>query len=139
MTRRSIAVVVLGLLVTVTAQPSAGDARLQSIMRTKLSNTQVLLKAIVTADYREMDRAAAALARISEAEIVSWQSPPKPDYTDQAMMFMTTVDELRAAVKRRDIRAVGDEYSNLVSICIHCHTYVRDARLAALPSPRLLN
>ena len=40
-------------------------------MHTKLSNTQVLLKAIVTTDYKEIDRAAAALTRISESEIVS--------------------------------------------------------------------
>ena len=45
----------------------------------KLSNTQALLKAIVTTDYKEIDRAAAALNRISEMEIVSWQNPPKRD------------------------------------------------------------
>jgi cytochrome c553 len=133
-TIRRIAFVALGMLVMVTVQPSAGDARLQTIMRTKLSNTQVLLKAIVTTDYGEIDRAAAALSRISEAEIVSWQSPPRAEYTDQAMLFMTSVTEIRAAAKRHDIQAVGDEYSTLVSTCIRCHTYVRDARLAALPS-----
>ena len=49
-------------------------------MRAKLANTQSLLKAIVTADYKEIDRATQALSRISEMEIVSWQNPPKPDY-----------------------------------------------------------
>jgi len=128
----------LGLLLVVTAGHSAGQTRMQTIMRTKLSNTQVLLRAIVTSNFRDMDQAAAALSRISEQEIVSWQNPPKPEYTDQAMLFLTTVDELREAAKRRDIQAAGDEYATLVSTCIHCHAYVRDARVAALPAPALV-
>src|SRR5690242_21282289 len=42
------------------------DARMQAIMQNKLSNTQVLLKAIVTADYKQIDGAAAALNRIRD-------------------------------------------------------------------------
>lgn len=138
--KRRIAIAVLGVLVMVAAQPSSGDTRLQAIMRAKLSNTQVLLKAIVTTDYRTIDQAAAALGRISESEIVGWQNPPKPEYTQQAMLFLTAVDELRAAAKRRNIQAVGDEYGTLVATCIHCHTYVRDARVAGLlPPSRPLN
>ena len=135
--RRRFAVLGLALLLMAAAGPSAGDTRMQAIMRTKLTNTQALLKAIVTTDYKEIDRAASALTRISEMEIVSWQNPPKREYTDQAMIFMSTVDELSAAAKRRDIEAVGAEYSTLVTTCIHCHAYVRDARVASLMFPTL--
>ena len=131
MTIRRFAVLGLALL-AIAAQPASGDARLQAVMRAKLANAQSLLKAIVTADYKEIDRAALALSRISEMEIVSWQNPPKPDYTAQAMLFMSSVDGLREAASRRDMEAVGVEYSTLVSTCIHCHTYVRDARVASL-------
>ena len=131
MTFRRFAVLGLALL-ALAAQPASGDARMQAVMRTKLANTQSLLKAIVTADYKEIDRAALALSRISQTEIVSWQNPPRPDYTAQAVLFMTSVDGLREAAQRRDIEAVGTEYSTLVSTCIHCHTYVRDARVASL-------
>ena len=125
--------VILGLaLLALAVQPASGDARMQAVMRSKLAHTQSLLKAIVTADYKEIDRAALALNRISETEIVSWQNPPKPDYTAQAMLFMMSVDGLREAAGRRDMEAVGTEYSTLVSTCIHCHTYVRDARVASL-------
>ena len=137
MTRSRFAMFVVALFVMVAAQPSAGDARMQAIMRSKLANTQSLLKAIVTADYKEIDRAALALSRISEMEIVSWQNPPKPDYTAQAVLFMSSVDGLREAAQRRDMEAVGAEYSTLVSTCIHCHTYVRDARLASLTFQRV--
>lgn len=125
------------LLLAVAVRPASGDDRMQASMRTKLSNTQALLKAIVTTDYKEIDRAADALGRINEMEIVSWQRSPKREYTQQAMLFMTAVDDLRDASKRRDIEAVGAAYSTLVTTCIHCHAFVRDARAAALklPSP----
>jgi len=38
---------------------------MQAVMRTTLSNTQVLLKAIVTTDFKEIDRAAGALSRMT--------------------------------------------------------------------------
>jgi hypothetical protein len=125
------------LLIAVSALPASGDTRMQTIMRTKLSNTQALLKAIVTTDYKEIDRAASALGRINEMEIVSWQNPPRREYVEQAMLFMSSVDDLRAASQRHDIEGVGAAYSTLVTTCVHCHTYVRDARSASLrlPSP----
>lgn len=128
---------VLGLLLLfVAAVPRAsGDARMQEIMRTKLSNAQALLKAIVTADYKQIDRATAALNRISEMEIVSWQNPPKREYTEQAMLFMSSVDELRDASQRHDIEGVGVAYSALIATCVHCHAFVRDARQASIATP----
>jgi hypothetical protein len=133
---RHLALVGVVLLLAVAARPASGDARMQAIMRAKLSNTQVLLKAIVTTDFKEIDRAAGALSRISEMEIVSWQNPPKREYTEQAMLFMSSVDDLREAAQRRDIEAVGGAYSALITTCVHCHAYVRDARLASLPTLR---
>lgn len=132
MTLRPFAVLGLALLAMAGAQPSSGDARMQAIMRSKLANSQSLLKAIVTTDYKEIDRAAVALSRISEMEIVSWQNPPKRDYTEQAMLFMSAVDDLREAAQRRDIEAVGADYSALITTCVHCHAYIRDARVASL-------
>ena len=132
---RRLALIGFVLLVAVTAQPAAGDARMQAIMRTKLSNTQALLKAIVTTDYKEIDRAAAGLARINEMEIVSWQNPPKREYTQQAMLFMASVDDLKDASAHHDIEGVGAAYSTLIATCVHCHAYVRDARSASLRLP----
>ena len=123
------------LLMAATVRPASGDARLQAIMRTKLSNTQALLKAIVTTDYKEIDRAAAGLARINEMEIVSWQNPPKREYTQQAMLFMSSVDDLKQASAKRDIEGVGGAYSTLITTCVHCHAYVRDARSVSLTLP----
>jgi hypothetical protein len=130
-------IVLLSILVLLApgVGPASGDLRMRAIMHTKLSNTQVLLKAIVTTDYKEIDRAAVALTRISESEIVSWQNPPKREYTDQAMLFMISVDDLREASRKRDIEGVGAAYSNLITTCVHCHAFVRDARVASLSLP----
>jgi len=133
-TTRYLAAVALAVLAIAAVQQTPRETRMQTIMRSKLANAQSMLKGIATADYREIDRSAEALSRISEAEIVSWQNPPKPEYTTQAMVFMTSVDGLREAAQRRDMSAVGTEYSALVSSCIRCHTYVRDARVALLTS-----
>lgn len=121
------------LLIASGTPPASGDTRMREIMRTKLSNTQSLLEAIVTSDYKEIDRAAAALGRISEMEIVSWQNAPKREYAQQTMLFMSSVDDLREASRRRDIEGVGAAYASLVTTCVHCHAYVRDARQASLP------
>jgi hypothetical protein len=132
---RRLALLGFMLLMAVSSLPASGDTRMQTIMRTKLSNTQALLKAIVTTDYKEIDRAASALSRINEMEIVSWQNPPRREYIEQAMLFMTSVDDLRAASQRHDIEGVGAAYSMLVTTCVHCHAYVRDARSASLRLP----
>jgi hypothetical protein len=129
---RRLALLGFVLLLVVAIQPVSGDARMQAIMRTKLSNTQALLKAIVTTDYKEIDRAAAGLARINEMEIVSWQNPPKREYAQQAMLFMSSVEDLRQASAQRDIEGVGAAYSTLITTCVHCHAFVRDARSASL-------
>ena len=132
---RRLALLGFVLLMAVAVRPASGDARMQAIMRTKLSNTQALLKAIVTADYKEIDRAALGLARINEMEIVSWQTSPKREYTEQAMLFMTSVDDLRASSARHDIEGVGAAYTTLIAACVHCHAFVRDARSASLKLP----
>ena len=133
---RRLTLVGIALLAVVAVRPASGDARMQEIMRNKLSNTQVLLKAIVTSNFKEIDRAAGALRRISEMEIVFWQTPPRPEYTDQAMMFLLSVQDLREAAARHDMAAAGDAYAALVSTCVHCHTYIRDARRASLTTVR---
>jgi len=139
-TRRIVVVIGLALLAMAFTQRSTGNAQLQAIMRSKLANTQSMLKAIVTSNFTEIDRAALALSRISEMEIVSWQNPPRPEYTAQAMLFLSSVEGLRDAARRRDLAAVGAEYSTVVATCIRCHTYVRDSQVARsiLPSRPLV-
>ena len=129
---KRVVLVAVVLIVAAGTRPASGDNRMREIMRTKLSNAQTLLQAIVTANYKDIDRSASALNRISEMEIVSWQNPPRREYTEQAMLFIAAIDDLRTASQKHDIEDVGNAYSTLINTCVHCHAYVRDARVASL-------
>jgi cytochrome c556 len=48
------------------------------------------------------------------------------------MVFVTSVDDLRAASARRDIDGVGAAYATVITSCVHCHATVRDARSVSL-------
>ncbi len=122
-------VVVLGAA----ARPEAAqNPPVQMVMQSKLANAQTLLKSVVTSDWGGIDRSAQALSRISEAEIAMWQTPGRPEYAEHARAFLTAVQGLRDAVKRRDMLAAGTHYTALVSSCVQCHAFVRRARVVSL-------
>ena len=102
-------------------------------MREKLANAQRLLGDVITADYEAIYRDAAPLWRISETEVASWQARSNPDYTKNAVLFLRSVESLRTASTDRDIDATRQEYINLITSCIRCHTQVRDTRSVSLP------
>jgi cytochrome c556 len=114
---------------------SAQNPTLKTAMREKLANTQRLLEAVVTADYAAIDRGVAALGRISETEIASWQVGASPEYRKQAMSFVRSVQGLHDAAAKRDIDAALAEYTALVSSCTRCHAYVRSSRVVSFEAP----
>ena len=129
-------------LMVVTAVSVAGQGRpagatrppaptMKSEMRAKLTNAQELLAAVVTRDFRAIDEGAERLSRISEMEIGSWQSQPAPpQYAQQAVEFLSAVQELRQAAGARDIGRAGTAYTRLTSSCVTCHRYGRDVGAA---------
>jgi hypothetical protein len=98
-------------------------------MRDKLSHTQQLLEAIVTADFPAIDRHAERLSRISYAEIGSWQANAQPDYVQQAVLFLSSVQGLREAAAKRNGDLALQEYTALVSSCVRCHMLPSVARV----------
>jgi hypothetical protein len=67
-------------------------------------------------------------------EIGSWQTPGRPEYTRRAVEFISAVQGLREAARRRDADAAGTHYTALVTSCIQCHAAVRGARLVSTES-----
>jgi hypothetical protein len=110
-----------GLAAAAFAWPVASAQPLQMAMRDKLSHTQQLLEAIVTADFPSVDRHAEQLSRISQTEIASWQANPRTDYVDQAVVFLASVQGLREAALKRNADLALQEYTALVSSCVRCH------------------
>jgi cytochrome c556 len=97
-------------------------------MRAKLENARQLLEAVVGVDYAAIERAAAALGRLTETEIESWQSSVQPDYVNQAAAFLSSVRRLHEAAAKRDIEEAILGYGSLVSSCARCHASVRRSR-----------
>jgi hypothetical protein len=111
------------------ALPAAQSPALEMAMRDKLSHTQQLLEAIVTADFPAVDRHAERLSRISYAEIGSWQANAQPDYVQQAVLFLSSVQGLREAAAKRNGDLALQEYTALVSSCVRCHMLPSVARV----------
>jgi hypothetical protein len=74
------------------------------------------------------------LSRIRDTEIASWQEvPTQPDYVQQAVLFLRSVDGLRKAAAAGNVDAAALEYTSLISSCIRCHTYVRTSARETRP------
>jgi hypothetical protein len=129
---------VIAVLVAAAAGLSAGPATtaaqapaMRTVMQQKLDDTQRLLRAVVMADFAQIDRGAERLSRITDMEIGSWQTPGQPEYTRRAVEFLSAVQGLREAAKRRNADAAGAHYSALVSSCVQCHAVVGRSRLVS--------
>lgn len=121
-----------GFMAACVVGPAAQTAPMKASMQRKLEDTQGLLRAVVMSDFAQVARSTERLSRISDTEIASWQTPGQPEYTVQAMAFITSVDALRLAARRKDADAVGEHYARLVSSCVRCHAVVRRLRLISL-------
>ena len=51
---------------------------------------------------------------------------------ENAILFLESVQGLRKAAATKDIEAARQQYTNLISSCIHCHTYVQGYRTASI-------
>ena len=116
------------ILVLAAGHSSAQNPTLRTAMHNKLVNTQRLLEAVVTADYPAIGRSVDALSQISETEIASWQVGAQPEYSKQAMQFVSSVQALHEAATSKDLDAVLTGYTALVSSCTRCHAHVRRMR-----------
>jgi cytochrome c556 len=123
--RLNVPLLVVAVLLSATNASTQSPA-LRTAMREKLANTQGLLEAVVRADYPAVERHTDLLSRISDTEIASWQTvPTQPEYVQQAVAFLQSVDGLRQAASARNLDEVARQYTSLISSCMNCHTYVR--------------
>jgi cytochrome c556 len=135
MSLRLIATTLLVALLVGSGHSSAQNPTLKTAMRLKLTSSQPLLEAVVKADFAAITRSAEALSRISNTEIISWQSAAQTEYLKQATMFMLSVQGLGDAAANRDVEAALREYTNLVSSCTRCHAHVRRSQVFSFELP----
>ena len=124
---RMFAVIAAAIMMLLPLPAHAQNPLLQTAMREKLSNAQELLEGLVRGDFARIDRSAELLSRITDAEIVSWQTAARPDYIEMASQFLLSVEDLRTAAENRNLGNVLREYTTMITVCTNCHTYVRDS------------
>jgi hypothetical protein len=129
------AVALAGALGLASGHASAQNPVLKTAMQDKLAHAHVVLEALVAGDFDRMSRSAEALGRISEMEIMTWQSAPTAEYRNQANAFLLSMHGLREAAHARNGGAALRSYLALVTSCAGCHAHVRSARVVSFQAP----
>ncbi|MEQ9406357.1 MAG: hypothetical protein RIK87_01470 [Fuerstiella sp.] len=100
------------------------------LMQAKLVHSQKVLEGLVTQDFDEIEKAAAALAQISLTPPPDLQKAG--DKTDEQvyehfrMEFARLAGQLEGHARRRQLEATAYVQQNLTATCIACHDYIRD-------------
>jgi hypothetical protein len=111
-------------------EDSVGHEETQVMMQAKLSHAQKVMEGLVTHDFNAIEKAAAALSKIS-------LSPP-PDLTKAGdksdaqvyehfrMEFARLAGQLEGHARRKELAATAYVQQNMTATCIACHDYIRD-------------
>jgi hypothetical protein len=102
---------------------------LSSVMRTKLARSQAILAAIVTSDWKALDRESRALA-LAVREPIWVASLTEPEYLRQSDAFSRALQDLIEASAKRDLEAAGNAHVMLTASCVRCHLHVTRRRIA---------
>lgn len=102
---------------------------LNSVMRTKLARSQSILAAIVTSDWKALDRESRALAMVVREP--AWvTSLTEPEYLRQSDAFNRALQDLIEASAKRDLEAAGNAHVMLTASCVRCHLHMTRRRVA---------
>ena len=128
MKHASAAVAVAVVVLMCGGELQAQTVALNRVMRQKLVDAQGVLAAVVTSNWRELERSSRALAKATEDP--AWLVLRTPEYTKESEAFVYVVNELVDAASRRDAETAPLAYAAMTMRCVQCHRYVARARLA---------
>lgn len=92
-------------------------------MQAKLSNSQEVLRGLVSEDYDAIARGARQLKKIAEA--AHWPTTVDEVYQHYSFEFRRQCDRLVEQAEKKDLRAAHFTYLHMSTTCIDCHDYVR--------------
>ena len=101
---------------------------LNRVMREKLDHSKAILGAVVTSDWRTMDRESRALALAVRDP--AWIALIAPEYLKQSDAFQTALQQLIEASARKDLDQAAKAEVALTMSCVDCHRYVTRRRIA---------
>ena len=131
-TRWTYRVAFLLAMTSLLAQPHVAAAQTQQtkrVMRQKLAESQQLLGALVTSDWRALASHSQALQTLTMQP--GWDVLRLPEFHNYTTAFQKAIQAVADAAGTRDQRNALTAYNALVSSCVECHRYVARARIAS--------
>jgi len=111
------------------ATVSAQTVALKRVMQQKLGHSQVILAAVTTSNWAEMERRSEALIELTKDP--AWMVLNTPEYARNSQAFVRAAEDLHDAAQRRDLDAAPLAYVSMTLSCVQCHRYVARARIAS--------
>ncbi len=102
---------------------------LNRIMKAKLAHSQAILGAVVTSDWKVLDRESRALALVVRDP--AWSATLiEPEYLRQSDEFSRALQDLIEASAKRDLEAAANAQIALTASCVRCHLHMTRRRVA---------
>ncbi|MFO0828227.1 MAG: hypothetical protein U0572_08755 [Phycisphaerales bacterium] len=112
--------------------PGKSSAELRGVMHEKMVYASALLQGIALRDYVQVERDAAALARLSrDSAFIVQDTLAYRAFSDR---FSQQASEMAEHARFQDLPAIESDYRQLTETCFRCHEYVREEQFkGALP------
>ena len=102
---------------------------LNRVMQAKLGHSQAILGAVLTSDWRLLDRESRALALVVRDP--AWTTAlTEPEYLRQSDAFSRALQDLIEASAKRDLELAGSAHIALTASCVRCHVHMTRRRVA---------
>ena len=118
----------IGTIAMNAAAPRAQTPVLDRLMHDKLVHSQGILAAVVTSDWKTLERESQAIQQLTREP--AWAVLMTPEYVRHTGAFVHALDDLLAAARSHDLDAAPLAYASLTVSCVQCHRYVARARIA---------
>jgi hypothetical protein len=120
------ACVIVGLSIGTSADQAPP---LNRVMKAKLAHSQAILGAVVTSDWKMLDRESRALALVVRDP--AWSATLiEPEYLRQSDEFSRALQDLIEASAKRDLEAAANAQIALTASCVRCHLHMTRRRVA---------
>lgn len=113
-----------------TTPVSAQNVALKRVMQQKLEHSQLILAAVVTSNWGEMERHSRSLLDLTKEP--AWMALKTPEYSKQSEAFVRAAEDLVDAARRKDGDAAPLAYVSMTLTCVQCHRYVARGRVAGV-------
>jgi hypothetical protein len=123
----------LTVALTLLAPASSQAPGLNRVMQQKLDHAKAILGAVVTSDWRTLDRESRALSLATRDP--AWIALIAPEYLHQSDAFQRALQDLIEASARHDLDAASKAEVSLTMSCVQCHQYVARTRVAGRGGP----